>query len=343
MKMKKILSALVAFILIASVCISFAGCGKKVEVQAKVGVLLFENNSVFSELISGYEDSLNSRYEEGAIVYIEKDAQKDASKFAGLIQELVDEGVDAIAACGDEAAQAAVSQNLTVPVFFLGVSDALALKLTTKLDAPDKNATGSELAVPADRLIEQSRKLVEAPSYGIIYDSSNMTGAHSATLLEIAISNAGLPFDAKGVTSKEEAEAAAEELLKSQGALILTTDAVVSEAAQSIIASADAKKIPVFGFSQDVVEMGAALGVSASIRELGGMVGQQTYHALNGKAIGTMPVINTVSGIETYVNMGKSVALGYTLSDEILNTTMLLNKVDLEETEEVAADDSEEE
>lgn len=341
MKLKKVLSMLLAMLLIVCMTVSFAGCGKKVEVKAKIGLLVFDKDSTTNDMIAGYQESLNSRYQDGEIVYVEKNAQRDASRFAGMIQELVDEGVAAIAAFGDDAAQAAVGQNLSVPVFFVGVSDAQALNLTTTPEAPDKNATGSEVAVPADRLVDQTQKLVEVASVGIIYDSSSMIGTHSATLLGVAYSKIGAKFDVKGITSADEAAAAASELLDSHDAVVLTVDALVDSAAEAIIAAADAKGKPVFCLSNAQVEKGAVLGVSGDIRECGGLVGQYTYEALNGGAINKMPVINTVSGVQTYLNMGKAVQLGYTINDEFLNTASLINKVDLPAAEEPAEEAAE--
>ena len=329
MKLKKLFAAICAAMLIVCIAASLGGCGKKVTVQATVGILLYEMNGDYSEMLEGYRDSLNSRYAEGEVAYLEKNAQGDASRFPALIEELVNEGVNAIAAFGDEAAQAAVGQDLSVPVFFVGVSDAQALALVKDPQAPDRNATGSEISVPATQLIEQSRKLVESASYGVIYDSSDMTGTHAATLIGIALSKVGVPFDMKGATSPEEATAVAKALLQDKEALILTNNAVIEEALDGILAAADEKKAPVFVFSQSAVERGATLGVTVTMRESGALVGQYTYQALQGNAVSTLPVISNVSGIQTCLNMRKAVELGYTVNDEFLNTAMLIDPVEL--------------
>lgn len=342
--MKRVLSLVCIVSLMMCMMVGLSGCGSQdsVEVKAKIGVLLYDGADAYQPMIETYQSSLNSRYQKGEIVYVEKNAGGDAEKLKTCIKELVeDEKVNAIVAFGDEASVAAVEQKLSVPVFFVGVTDAVALGLTGDLDAPDKNATGAQISAPVEKLLVEIPKLTEVSSYGILYNANDAASAYAAKLMETALSEAGISSQSTGVGSEDEAVSAAASLAGGNDALFVTNDAMMEGAMEKIVGAADAKSKPVFAYSQTAVEKGAVLAVGIMTGELAGMVGQSTYDVLSGKSIAQIPVVRTTGGQQVYINQRKAVQLGYTLNDEFLNTAMLIDKVETPTTEAPAEEEAE--
>ncbi len=331
--MKKVLSVICILALLCTMSLGLTGCKDKVEVKATIGVLQLEDGETYNAALNGFKDSLNSRYAEGEIEYVEKHLKGDETLLVSSIQELVDEGVNAIVTLGDEASVAAVEKGLSVPVFFLGVSDAVSLGLTGDMNAPDKNATGAVAYAPVDKILEQVPKLVEVTSYGIIYDESDANAKTSVEMMTAKLDEAGIAYEVKTVTNAEEATAAATALSATCAGIFLPGDATVNNALEATIKAAG--NVPVFACDENAVQFGAVLAVTINAREIGGLTGQSAYAYLSGTPIAEIPVI-MIPGAQTHINQGRAVELGYTLNDEFLNTANLINKVNAAPTEAVA-------
>ena len=315
--MKRVFSVLCILSLVTCMIFGLSACGQDPLANAKykIGILRCGSSSVSQDMINGYKDAINAHYEQGSIGYIEKNASTP-EQLEGMIRELESEGVAAIAAFGDDAAKAAVAKNPSVPVFFVGVSNAITLGLTGNVESPDKNATGAQISIPAYPLVKESQNLTEISSYGVIYYSAGTN--QEATDVITAISRTDATFELKGITSPEEALAAAKELAETQDAFVLTGEETVNAAADGIIAIADEKRIPVFAFKEETVAKGAVLGVTVSDYELGKAVGEYTDQVLNGTAVNSLPVITTAPATQICVNTAKAAQLGYTIPDELL-------------------------
>ena len=324
--MKRVLSILCIAALMACMMLGLSGCGQQdgagkntpseAAFEGTVGILTFDGNT--AEWVSAYKDGLSQM---GNPKFVEQSAEGDASKLDGCIKALLDGGVNVVVAFGDEASVAAVNKGLSVPVLFIGVSDAVGLGLTEDLQKPDKNATGLEIVAPVEQLLFDISGLVTVHSYGIIYVESSTLGKQTVERMQAAIEAQGGTCRAISVSTKEEAAAAAASLAANQEAILVTSDAVVESALTDIVAAADAQNKPVFGYTDQAVQAGATL-VSVPYDQIKSFSRIAYDIIMNGKNVADLPVSTSGKTVDQdagtaqiYINTNRIEKFGYTLEE----------------------------
>jgi len=94
----------------------------------------------------------------GNLVIIDRWAEEQAERLAGIAKELTAASVDILVTAGTLATLAATSATATIPIVMVGVGDPVALGVVDSLAQPGGNATG--LALSSVELIAQRLRLL---------------------------------------------------------------------------------------------------------------------------------------------------------------------------------------
>ena len=129
MKMKKILSAVMALTLAAATCVSLSGCGKK-SAQYTVGICQLVQHDALDAATKGFKDVLKEKLGDD-IEFDEQNAANDSATCATIANRFVSNKVDLIMANATPALQAAAAATSDIPIVATSITDyATALEIS---------------------------------------------------------------------------------------------------------------------------------------------------------------------------------------------------------------------
>ena len=98
-------------------------------------------------LLDAFRDGLSKLgwSDGGKAAILDRWAEDDTERLAGIVKELSSAGVAVLLTGGSLATLAAKRQNATIPIVFVGVDDPVALGVVDALGQPGRNATGLSL------------------------------------------------------------------------------------------------------------------------------------------------------------------------------------------------------
>jgi putative ABC transport system substrate-binding protein len=260
---------------------------------------------------------------EGRNVRIEERwARGDYAALPALAADLVSTGVAAIAATGDVAsARAAQQASSTVPVVFTIGGDPIRFGLIESINRPGGNVTGILFNpnVLGAKRIELVREI--APTVSRVALLMNPTNPNVKIEEADAVAGAktlGLETVTLNATNPAEIEAAFKQLLGAKAdAIITSTDPIILDRREQIVAFAFQHKLPLVGFVLQFAAAGALLSYGPSIswmyRQAGNYIGQ----ILKGAKPAEMPVLQPTQ-YELVINLKTAKAFGVTVPPTLL-------------------------
>ena len=223
--------------------------------------------------------------------------QTVTGKPEGLVQALKSRGVSAIFAIGTEAALAAKASGL--PVVFVMAMDSAGLA----------GCAGVTLDLPVAEQFRVLRSVLpRAREVGVLYDPART--ADSVREAQNAASALGLRLHCAAVTSRSMLPRATEKM-KGVDVIWAPLDATVygSQSARYVLQFALRNRIPVMGFSPNLVEAGALFAVYADYRDIGRQGGSLLLRVLAGESPGSIGAVRP-SGVAIAVNLRAADTLG---------------------------------
>lgn len=264
-------------------------------------------------------------YEEGKnIEYVFKNAQGDNNTAASIIQEFKGANPDVVMAIATPVAQAAAKLSTDTPVIFAAVSDPIGAKLTTNLEKPDKNITGTSDEIQVELILDRALEInPDLKTLGVIYNKGE---ANSVTNIEKAKAYAkskNIELVEATVTSVNEVQTAINVLTSKCDAVFAPNDNTVASA-MNVVGTACAKaKVPLYVGADSMVQDGGFLSVGINYEDLGKETANMVDQVLKGTKIEDIPVKVFKENLNIYVNQSVLDQLGIELPDSIKNDKSL--------------------
>lgn len=259
--------------------------------------------------------------EEGKNLTVDfNNAQGDSSNNLSIAQKIAAEKNDLVFAIATPSAQAVVQQVKDTPVVFAAVTDPLAAKIVSNLDAPGGNVTGASDTNPAatTQLVDFiAGNFPKVKTVGLIINEGEENAVVMSKMAEEALAKHNIKLVKAAVTNTSEVKQAAESLVGRADAFYITLDNMVVSGVDSIIQVAQKNKIPFFSSDRDTVEKGAFATVGFKYYDHGYQAGQMAVDILkNGKKPGDIKV-SMQEKLDLILNLKSAEALGITVTDDM--------------------------
>lgn len=312
--------------------ITFAGCSSEQASEKKekltVGIIQLVDNGAFEDMRNGFINRLRELgYTEDQLEIYYKNAQGDMTNLNSICQKMVNSGVDLVATIATPASQAMVNMQTDIPVIFIAVSNPEGAGIISDMDAaPDKNATGTSNAIPVEEMFQMAKNLTpDVKTYGLLYNTGEV---NSVTTIENAkkyLEENGYQYEEAVVTNSSEVQQSAQSLVDKVDAIFVPNDSVIQSAIPQVAEIAKKAKIPIYGSSNVMVESGAFATISISDEEIGAMSANMADQYFKGTPIEKISAV-TLSEFDTIINQETAEAIGVELSQEILDTAVIIKK-----------------
>ncbi len=328
MRLGKMFKKAACMMLAAVMATGMAACGSSSEKSSgkiKVGVIQLIENGAFNDMKDGFIEELRAKgYTEDKCDIVVKSAQGDTATLNTICQEMVDSRMNLVATIATPATQAMVNMDSDIPVVFISVSAPVAAGVTSNMEKPDKNATGTSNAIPVSDIFNLSDSLTPGnKTYGLIYNTGEVNSVNTVKDAKSYLDGKGLKYVEAVVTNSSEIQQAAESLVGSVDAIFVPNDSVVQSGMAQITEITRKNKIPVYACSATTVQSGAFATVAMNDKQIGSQSADMAVEILGGRKVADVPsVVVPASG--TVINQNTMEALGVTIPDSVKSTAQLI-------------------
>lgn len=328
MRLGKMFKKAACMMLAAVMATGMAACGSSSEKSSgkiKVGVIQLIENGAFNDMKDGFIEELRAKgYTEDKCDIVVKSAQGDTATLNTICQEMVDSRMDLVATIATPATQAMVNMDSDIPVVFISVSAPVAAGVTSNMEKPDKNATGTSNAIPVSDIFNLSDSLTPGnKTYGLIYNTGEVNSVNTVKDAKSYLDGKGLKYVEAVVTNSSEIQQAAESLVGSVDAIFVPNDSVVQSGMAQITEITRKNKIPVYACSATTVQSGAFATVAMNDKQIGSQSADMAVEILGGRKVADVPSV-VVHASGTVINQNTMEALGVTIPDSVKSTAQLI-------------------
>jgi ABC-type uncharacterized transport system substrate-binding protein len=316
--MKKKITVLALSAMLFALCVSAEAQQPRVY---RVGVLV--PGEAWYEIIDGLRVGLKQLgLEEGKQFNLSiRDWQGDAKAAEEAAMKFEQEKVNLIYTTSTNSTIAARRATAEIPIVFCAGTDPVVIGLVDNFARPGGRLTGvyhPSTDLTAKRLELLKEIVPKLRRVVIFYDPRKPTGIESSKLAREAARQMGLQLVERHVGSVEELQAGVRALKVGEvDAYVGVSDPIASNAAQFIIDTAKAKRLPtMFDFLSHVAKGGLA-SYAVSFHEMGRLSAKYVQRILTGVKPQDLPV-EGIDKISLVINLKTAKDIGLTVPPNVL-------------------------
>lgn len=279
--------------LLASASLLLGACSSRSE-QANVkhiGILQYMEHESLTETRKGIMEELEKQgYENGKDIVLDyQNAQGDQASLQSISENLVKDN-DLVIGIATQSSQALQAANIDKPIIFSAVTDPISAKLVKSMKNPAGLVTGVSNRQPLEPLFTALKiVLPKAKTVGMMYTTSERNAEVQVENAKALLKKAGYKIIVKGITSTNDVQDAAKQLMKETDVLYVPTDNIVASAMTLLGDLSRESGIPVIGGSADMVEEGGLMTYGPDYRALGRQTAQMAIKVLKGQKVNDIP------------------------------------------------------
>ena len=245
--MKKLKSWMMIAALGLSLMLS--GCSEKAAEGPRIGVIQLMEHTSLNMIYDSLKEELETLgYQDGencTIVF--KNAQGEQSNIGSIVSSFQSEKLDVVVAIATPTAQSAAKLAETTPVIFSAVTDPITSGLTSSLEHPDQNITGTSDEVAVAQILDLALQLQpELKTLGMIYNVGEVNSQTNIAKAKEAAEKLGLTVIEAPVANTSEVAQAAQVLSEKCDALFSPNDNTVATAMSTVTQITRSAGIPVY-------------------------------------------------------------------------------------------------
>ncbi|AKP65150.1 ABC-type uncharacterized transport system, periplasmic component [Levilactobacillus koreensis JCM 16448] len=285
-----------------------------------VGILQLLSHPALDAIHKGIIHGLAEEgYHVGKNVKIDfQNAQNDQSNLKTMSARFVNENADAMIGIATPAAQALANASSNIPVVLGAITDPKGADLVKSNTHPGNNVTGVSDQAPLKSQLKLIQRIMpNMKTLGIIYTSSDDSATAQYHQFAALCKEEHVKLKAYTIASTNDLNQVAEQMVSQVDAIYVPTDNTVASAMQTLVSTANAKKVPVFPAVDTMVKAGGLATLSINQYKLGVETGKMTAAILKGKNPADTPIHFERQG-EMTINLSQAKKLGITLPDSVV-------------------------
>lgn len=320
--MRKIVAVLLTGLIFAFVC----SCQKKDDGAITVGIGVIIAHPALDAVVLGVTDRIKESNKN--IKFDIQNANGDINTAASIANKFKSDA-DLSIGIATPIAVALANAIKDKPVIFSVVNNPVEAGLTESLNSGYKNVTGLSDAIPIKNHLEEFTKIYPIKRLGFVYSNSESNAVGMAEQTKAVCEEMGIEFVPATITNPAEVKQAAESLVGRVDAFYTVTDNTLFSGINSLLATAKANKIPVFGADTTAAKNGGMIfAIGFDYYEAGRLTAEIALDVLNGKKPENIPVqlMKYPESASTLVDLDTAEYLGITIPQEYIENAHMIIK-----------------
>lgn len=247
-----------------------------------------------------------------------QNAENDQSNLKTMSARFVNEDANAMIGIATPAAQALANASSSTPIVLGAITDPKGAHLVKSNTHPGNNVTRVSDQAPLASQLKLIQKIMpNMKTLGIIYTSSDDSATAQYHQFAALCKKEHVRLKAYSIANTNDLNQVSQEMVSQVDAVYVPTDNTVASAMQTLVATATAKKVPVFPAVDTMVKAGGLATLSINQYQLGVTTGKMTAAILKGKKPADTPIHFVRKG-EMTINLKTAKQLGITLPDSVI-------------------------
>ena len=291
--MKKIISTILAIILLVTTCLICVGCGNNQNNQKyTVGVCQLMQHPSLDQATQGFIDALKAELGDSVEIDVQN-ASGDTNICSTIVGSFASKGVDLIMANATPALQAAYNATSTIPILGTSITEyGVALGTTLTNGVVGGNVSGTSDLAPLD---EQANMILEfmpdVKTVGILYCSAEANSKYQVAEVKNFLEDKGVTVKEFSFADSNDLPAVVTGACAECEALYIPTDNTAASCAETIGNIAGEYNIPIFAGEENTARTCGVASLTISYYDLGYTTGKMAAKILKGEAdVSTMKI-----------------------------------------------------
>lgn len=307
-------------VLALGILMSLTGCSKKTVEGPRIGVIQLMEHTSLNMIYDSFKEELEALgYKDGEnCTLVFKNAQGEQSNIGSIVSSFQSEKLDVVVAIATPTAQSAAKLAETTPVIFSAVTDPIEAGLTTSLEHPDQNITGTSDEVAVEQILDLALQLQpDLKTLGMVYNVGEVNSQTNIAKAKAAAEKRGLTVMEAPVANTSEVAQAVQVLSEKCDALFSPNDNTVATAMSTVTQITRSAQIPVYVGADSMVMDGGTATIGINYVDLGKETARMVDQVLQGTEISAIPVKVFNQNLSIYVNVDALEELQLTLPDSV--------------------------
>lgn len=293
MKLKKILTVVLAVALVATMVAAFGSCGAKKKYV--IGISQLVPHDALDAATKGFKDAVIAGLGEENVEFDYQNADNSTDACATIANNFVNKKVDLIMANATPALQAAYSATETIPVLGTSITEyGVALGIKNFTGTVGGNVSGTSDLAPLDQQAQMVLDLVpDAKTVGLLYCSGEPNSDYQVKVVKKYLEDKGITCREFTFSGSDDVATVAANAAAESDAIYVPTDNTAASCAETIYGAMVEKKPIIAGEAGLCAGCGVAT-LSIDYYDLGWATGEMAVKILkDGADISTMPIAYT--------------------------------------------------
>ncbi|GAK47647.1 putative ABC transport system substrate-binding protein [Secundilactobacillus oryzae JCM 18671] len=274
-------------------------------------------DTIHRGILKGLEDE---GYKPGKNVKIDfQNAENDQSNMKTMSARFVNENADAMIGIATPPAQALANASNKIPIVLGAITDPKGAGLVKSNSRPGGNVTGVSDQAPLEAQLNLIKRIMpKMKTLGIIYTSSDDSATAQYKMFKTIAKKENVTLKAYSIANTNDVNQVSQQMVRNVDAVYVPTDNTIASAMQTLVANANAAKVPVFPAVDTMVKDGGLATLSINQYDLGVETGKMTAQILKGKMNPAVTPIHFFRKGDMTVNLKQAGKLGIKLPQSII-------------------------
>ena len=287
MNAKKLISLLLAVVLVMAVAVGTTACNKK---KYTVGICQLVQHPALDAATQGFIDALTEELGEDNVTFLSENASGEAAVCNTIVETFVNKKVDLIMANATPALQAAAKYK-DIPILGTSITEyGVALSLDNFNGTVGGNISGTSDLAPLDKQADMILELFpDAKTVGLLYCSAEANSKYQVKVVGDYLKNKGIAVTEYAFENGNDAPIVAATAAIASDVIYVPTDNTAASVAESINNAIG--NTPVIAGEEGICAGTGVATLTLSYYDLGVATGKMAAKILKGEAdISTMPI-----------------------------------------------------
>ncbi len=324
MKLKRIIAALLAIMMMATAMLTLNSCGEPAgDGKYTIGICQLVTHDALDAATKGFKDAVIAGLGEENVTFEEGNGAGENNTCVTIVNDFVSKDVDLIMANATGALQAAANATLDIPILGTSITEyGVALELNDFKGTVGGNISGTSDLAPLEDQAQMIIDLVPAAkTVGLLYCSAEPNSAYQVKVVKEYLEGKGLKVADYSFSASSDVATVAAAAAEKCDAIYIPTDNTAASCTETINNVVLPTKTPIIAGEAGICGGCGIATLSIDYYSIGKKTGEMAVEILkDGKDISEMPIAYDEAPVKKYnadicKELGITPPEGYTALD----------------------------